>query len=74
MSFAAYGVEPPILHIDRQFVAPFAAKRSVFILVVHPDYPFKASKIFSANSSASSGLSLIHCLAASRPCPNFASL
>lgn len=35
---------------------------------------FNASKIKPDNSSASSGLSAMHCLAASRPCPNFVSL
>ena len=34
-------------------------------------YPFNASNINPDNSSASSGLSLMHCLAASRPCPSF---
>ncbi len=35
---------------------------------------FKASKINPSSSSASSGLSSIHCLAASRPCPSLVSL
>ena len=37
-------------------------------------YPFNASNINPDSSSASSGLSLMHCLAASRPCPSFVSL
>ena len=35
---------------------------------------FSPSKIKPSSSSASSGLSVMHCFAASRPCPNLVSL